>query len=57
MYDKKNMNEDFFQKNNIQDKLNFEYKLEFLKNELLDSNKCQEFSKKLCEYIKNSQKN
>ena len=57
MYDKKNMNEDFFQKNNIQNKLNFEYKLEFLKNELLDSNKCQEFSKKLCEYIKNSQKN
>ncbi len=36
--------------------INCKSKIEYLQNELLDSDKCREFSEKLCDYIKNSKK-
>lgn len=38
---------------NFSDNKNFERKLDYLRTELLDKEKCREFSQKLCEYINN----
>lgn len=35
-------------------KIDCDSKIEFLKNELLNNEKCREFSEKLCDYIKNA---
>ncbi len=51
------MNEFDLNKNKNTDSDTFEKKLNYLRNELLDKEKCREFSEKLCEYINKSRNN
>ncbi len=51
------MNYNSYLQNQKNKDFNFNNKLEYLKNELLDKEKCRKFSLKLCEYIKENPKN